>query len=512
MSKKISITLVSFLILFTYQFPNYFAFIKTPVNKFYTGTAYLFDPWDVNVYIASINWSQEFGFYFQNAYTTIPHQPVLFYPLYIFTGSLLKTVSPLLLYYILTISSSFLLILTIYQISKLFLSKHLYVLASVILTTLGGGLGWYFIFRGFDSPDVTLTPFTLASAFQKPHELLALSFYFLSLSLFYLGVNKKSTLLALASAFAFIAVIFFYPYYILSYLLIIFSYSLIVWRKEGKKEAIRLGIIITLLTLPITILYSKYLLSSDSFGSVTSPLLSGPTLTGILGGYGVLDIFVLLQLLNRKKTEKSLFLLIWLFTSILLTFLPFGFSRYFLRGLFFPCVLLSLMYLENPPKLFKKYEKLIYLTILFLVPLNSILIFKTRMEVVKDASIRFVYINSEEKEAMDFLKNNTSPGSGVLADYILGNFIPVFTYNRVYYGHNTQTPNAPEKIVNLTKFYSNEFSDQDAKKFLKDEGISFIVWGPDEKQITKESGTSVLKYSFLESVFSNHLVKIFSYK
>lgn len=503
--------LVSVFILSVFFLPNYYAAHSPPPGSVYSGQASWFDPWDINVYVAAINWSQENGFYFQNGYTTDPHRPILIYPLYTLFGIIFPQINPYMIFSVLAFFFGVVLLAVMAKLSSLFLKDKADVIASLLLISLGGGLGWM-LPSGFLSPDIFTTPFTFNSTFQKPHEALAVSFYFTALVLFYLGIKKRKIFLNLASLIFIILVIPFYPYHLVSFLLISSYFALIYALKKNQKYPISFFLIILFAVFPFGALYSIYLSSGSSFEAVLAPFLSTPNIIKVAGGYGILFPLIILQLFVKKKDDKQLFLLLWFFLSLLISYLPFPFSRYFLRGLFFPGILLSINSLSVISKRFGISKKILLIALLATVPLSSFYIAYRRIDFIKRGGSRWFFLLKEEKEALDFLDNNAKSGTGVLASYKLGNFIPAYTKSRVYFGHNFQTPGSYEKQNKLTEFYSNMLGAQEAEKFLINNNISYIVWGVEEKEITyKSSLQDGLNYDFLRSFYSNSKIDIYSY-
>ncbi|MBU0569542.1 hypothetical protein KKB40_02050 [Patescibacteria group bacterium] len=501
------VIILSMLIILFFSFPTYHAYKNTPEKMVFSGQAFWFDPWDVNVYVSAIRWSQSNGLNFQNAYTTQEHKSITIYPFYTTLGILFPKINPFFLYHVSLISFSFLLLFTIYKIARKFLPKKSNALLALFLIPLGGGIGWLFFPKAI-LPDVGLTPFTFANSFQRPHEVLAVTFWILSHHLFYQGIVKKNIKSTVISALIFNLLIFFYPFYLLSYYLVNGIFSAIQsFKNKTRLPLLHFGAAV-LITFPVGILYSLHLLSSASFESVLSPSLPTPNIVLIVFGYGILTPFLIYQLFQKKKDSISLYLIIWFFLSVLLAYLPISFAKYYLRGLFFPAIILFLKNIDEFSKqsiLKRKLTKFI----IVLIPITSFLIFAFRIVMVNDSKNCWYYLSREESGAMNFLNQNTLQGSGVLSSYPIGNHLPAHTDNRVYYGHNHQTPNSKEKIENLNKFYANEYSDDEAEKFIEENNISYVWWGQDEKKIANEHGEENLKYPFLKLVYTNSGVMIF---
>ena len=501
---------ISVIVLGLNAFPNYYAYINTPLGNSFSGQASWFDPWDINVYVSTIKWGQGGNVLLQNNYTTAEHTPVLMYPFYTLLGYIFNTLPSYLLFHSLAVVFGFLLLLTIWKLNRVFITETRESLIAVILIALGGGLGWLF-FPQLKSADIFITGLTFTSHFQRPHEALGVIFYLFSLILFFKAATLKKIKFNLLSLGALFPLIFFYPYYFLSYLLICGLYSLLIFLKNNDKKPVIYVFINASLVIPFILIYLNHLRSSEGFSGVISQQLNNPDIIQLILGYGILSAFMIYQLIYLKKDKITVFLNIWFFSSLLLSFLPFGFSRFYLRTLFFPAVILSLLSLELISSKLHLSKKFLISVLLVILPLSSFYISYKRLAEAENSN-HWYYLKSTEREALEFLDTSTPKGSGVLASYTMGNYIPANTNNKVYFGHLLQTPNAEEKINNSIMFYSNKFSEEEAIEFIKEARVNYIIFGPEEKNITlSNSQSSDLKYTFLFPVFKNPEMIIYAF-
>lgn len=111
--------------------------------------------------------------------------------------------------------------------------------------------------------------------------------------------------------------------------------------------------------------------------------------------------------------------------------------------------------------------------------------------------------------AFVWLDKNTKNEDVVLSHIYAGNYIPAYSGNFVYLGHNPETPHYDERVRKLEVFYSGTLSDKDAIKFLKEEKISYILYGPQEKQKSIED---IKKYLFIKQVFNSSYLTLYYFK
>ncbi|MDO8638043.1 MAG: hypothetical protein Q7R43_00580 [Candidatus Daviesbacteria bacterium] len=489
--------LISFLVIFLNTFPNYYAFINTPKNMVFSGQASWFDPWDINLYVSAINWGQNHGILLSNVYTTVENKPILLYPLYTISGSIFKNTNPYLLFHLMSIFVGLLLLFILWQTIKVFLPTSKMQFIALFLISLGGGIGWVF-FPNISSSDLFMTGFTFQSHFQRPHEALGIILYLLSLIGFYLVANKSSYLLNLISLISTILLVFFYPFYLLSYGLICGFYSFYLLFYNNKKPILILSINLFIAGL-VLLFYYQHLQSNLQFAGILNQKLSNQNLQELILGWGILLPLIILQLKNPKKDRKFYFLNFWLFISLFLSLLPFGFARFYLRALFLPIIILILLSVPYLSKIFHIKQRIILIILIILVPISSFFIAYKRLDEATKNN-QWFYISKEENEALDYLNKN-AVNQGILSSYNFGNIIPAKTNSNVYFGHLLQTPNSQEKINNLMRFFANDFSETEAQKFLIENNVNYVVWGKEEDK---------LKYQFLKTVFQDGDILVFS--
>lgn len=506
--KKFLLIFIIFLALFINIFPNYYAYLNTPKGYSFLGQASWFDPWDLNVYVSAIRWGQQGNILLENLYTSLPNPPILMYPLYTLAGFFNKNINPFLFFYFLSLIFGALLILLVWILLKPFLTNYFRFLA-LFFIIFGGGLGWLF-FPNFQSADLYITGFTFISQLQRAHEAFGISLYLTSLVCFYLFTLNKKIRFNIISLCSLIILIVFYPYYIFSYILICGSYSLLKFLRNNDKISIKFLFINLIISIPILLIYYNHINSNQTFSSVFSQKLSTPNIIEILSGYGILFLLVLFQVKTKKLFPGKLFLNLWFFISIFISYLPMGFARFYLRGLFFPLVILAVYGLINLSKSQKKI-KLIILCLVFIVPISTFFIFFKRIDEVKNINPWYYLPNSAVK-ILDEIPLTKLYSQNMLSFYQMGNYIPTQSIFRVYFGHLIQTPDSSEKIQNLIDFYGNNYDEKTALKFLKKNYITYVYYGMEEQNLTiKLNQSDKLNYRFLIPKFKNNFVTIFSY-
>lgn len=499
--KKLTFVLVLFFaiifILFLNFFPNLYGFWRTPKGYFYSGQASWFDPWDINAYVAAIKWGQSGHIFLNNLYTTDEQKPTFVYPFYTLIGKFFSKSNPFLLFHFFSLIIGLFLSLTVFLLAYSLLKDKIKSLFSLILVSLGGGVGWLVGDRLL-SADVSITSFTYHTAFQRPHEGLAVIFYLGAFLFYFFGLMKKNLWLNFLSLFSMIFLIFFYPFFILSYAIVTGLFSLFLFQKRKERYPIFFFGLNTIFAGVVFLFYSFHLWSRGFLEAV--PLTIKADLVSVILGYGFLLPFCFYQIFTLKSNEdEKIFLCFWFLVSFIFGFfLPFG--RFYFRGLFFPLGLLSVMGVSKISH-GEKFKECYFVFLLTLITsFSSFYIFSQRINEAGKNN-RWFYLRKEIKEGFLFLEKRKE--NGILASYTLGNYLPAFTGKNVYFGHWVQTPKSSEKWVKLINFYSGKYSEEEANKFLKEGRINVIVYSDEEKEIGK------LKYSFLKRIYKNEKIEIY---
>lgn len=266
--------------------------------------------------------------------------------------------------------------------------------------------------------------------------------------------------------------------------------------------------------LIVFFIYQQFSINA-SFKDIGNHL--GINFSSILFGYGFLLPLFIYQLFWLPKSNLKTFLSLWFLVTLFLAILPFGPGKVYLRGLFFPITLLGILTIEEIPKRINYASKhwLLFLFCALLIGSN-VYIFSMRMSPDNYIQSSWVYMAPEEYGIFQFLNENTQKDSSILALYKLGNMIPAFTHNRVYFGHMHQTPDGVNKDYITKVFFTGQASTEEEKKFFKENNISYVIWGKDEIQFyqnnLQKNNTTKNPVQFLHLVYKIKDVKVFSTK
>jgi hypothetical protein len=506
--QKLLLIVISIFITFVYRFPDVYAYLTTPSEMVYLGHNSWFDPHDVNIYASVIHYGQLGHILLPNLWTALPNQPILIFPVELLFGYLFRFVNSYLLLWLSSIFCGFLLIFGIFWLlGKVGLSYFMSLIATIGIT-LGGGFGFILYSKNIPSSDI-LNAITFYEAFYKPHEAIALLLYLFSLVMFYDVFLRRKTLslnmvliISLSAAISF----FIYPYFIASYMLVTFPFLFVMNMKNIKQ----LSIYSCLLYIPagLSVLYmaGQMYFVNQGFGDSLIQHLDTAPLSAIFG-YGILAPIFFYQLFFMQKTPLTKYLNWWILISLVLALIPVGPGKIFLRGLFFPLVLLTVLQLKVLMDAFSSNTaKIIFWAIFFtLLCATSIYIMLLRNYVAHSVqSTDIIYMPKEEYKIFSYLNRYSTPNSGVLALYTMSYLLPAFTQNRSCIGSLGSVNEKYAKQVDIVRqFYAGQ---QVSQNFLKEYNVSYVLWGPEEQSI---AGRDIGKDKNLKLIFETKTTKLY---
>jgi len=145
-STIILILIVIFVVNLLIRGPDLVKYLTKPADKWYTGQASWFDPWDHNVYFSAIGWGKRGGLVFPNLYDTQSEKPMFVYTAYTLIGKLTGffNISNSLSFHLAAVFFSLILGTIIWWFLGIFIKEKKEKIVSYIILIFGGGLGWLF--------------------------------------------------------------------------------------------------------------------------------------------------------------------------------------------------------------------------------------------------------------------------------------------------------------------------------------------------------------------------------
>lgn len=485
--EKLVIAGVIFVSIFLAKFPTLYHALNTPKDSWFVKQASWFDAWDVNMVVSYLRYGERHGIMLQNTYTSISHPPVFIFQYYTFLGLLNRFLKaePFLLFHIASVITAILLILTSYYIVSQFVKPLLYRLIMFLLIVLGGGFGWLPWFKNI-SAELTIPDFTFLKPLNVGHDGFSTLSLLLSLAVFYVFIKKEGKhikTLIIALFFGIISIIF-HPYTLLLFIGIGAVMCLLRWHLKWRIALYPLGLILFfILYYPLV---SHALLTSSGWAGLVGQGLPSPNVLSLILGFGVLLPFIVWEIFfGDNERLEIVFSKVCFLIQILLIYLPLGFARQYIPGIYVWGAILAYYGMKE----LIKGEKI------FLVSLVAVTVFSTLSTFYVFNSLLHIkptnpyfFLTKNEGEALAFM-SKLPADSGVLSLYRIGNFIPAFTDNKVYFGHFFQTPGGVETLKKAQIFYT-AMKEEEQRKFISNNYIQYIYYGLEEANLRRQLNLS----------------------
>lgn len=485
-------TLLITLIGFLAQIPLILLLTSPPQGSIPLGGSPLLSPSDTNVYFAAIKQGELGNWLYTNNFTTIDNAKILIFSLYISLGHITRELGiPAALVFLLSqFFSAILLLSSIWILGSFFFSrkkqKILYFAVALFVT----GYGWLILllinkipFLNFAkniclgrcfSIDLWTNDATIFPLLSTvPHITLtaALMVFIVLITARYLDSKSTKTGLLVILLPTLVGLLSAY------HLLVVISFnSWVIFLNLKKIKEYKALIISTILIIARAVYLYVGLHAHESFANwIEASRVASPPLPSFLIGWGGLFIAGYFGVSKLPKTKLSSMVKLISILTILLAFFPSSISRNLVLttpvflAIFATFGLISL-------SLKKTVSKLVW-TVVILAVIDVFVIYLPTLSINKqlknDPAFRLFFITTQEKETLDWLSTNSKVDEGVLASYRLGDIIPAYTGNKVFWGHWSLSGN-----------FSNQYkyawvidgkNENEVLKFLADNHLNWVV-------------------------------------
>jgi hypothetical protein len=174
-------------------------------------------------------------------------------------------------------------------------------------------------------------------------------------------------------------------------------------------------------------------------------------------------------------------IIIWLITSIVLTYAPLALQRRFMAGIYIPLVILA--FLGVTTFLGQQCLTRWLHNILWILSLPGTVIFLLLPLYGISTLNNAFFLTRGEVDALRWLNDTANPNSLVLASPSMGLFIPTYTQDCVFYGHPFETLNGDANEQLVKNLYNGVFATPDANDYLINKGVDYVFFGPRERML-----------------------------
>jgi hypothetical protein len=505
-------------------------------NEAWRFTGFVFGVEDGNSYLGKMLRGADGDWLFRTPYTASNQHGVLMYIPYLFLG---KLVAPpdqhdqlIALYHLFRITGGFLAICAVYDFSALFIEDSKIRKWVVVLSTLGGGLGWFLVMLGkqhwlnslpldFYSPET----FGFLGTYGIAHLPWSRAFFLWGLRAYLIrgGRNQDNNqpicrIGNLHPGILWLLTEIFQPIYGIVFGLIICFHLLIQIFEQINNYVHKFpkdwftirnyavtALIAGLLGLPYLI-YNSVAFLFDPFLKIwmQQNRLPKPIICHYLVAYILIIPFVLVGIIRviQRKFEFGYLLVGWVVFSPIMLMIPISVQRRLVEGLWVALVVLAFIAFERAKdKVFRRS----FIVLTLSLPTTLILLIggTTAVSNPKEPIFRA----EDEVATFEFLaKEVKGEDVVVLCAYDTGNALPAWAPVFVIIGHGSESVGIANITPRLIGFYQDVTQDNDRLALLDEFGVDFVFWGPAEREYGSWNPSTA---GFLTLVFNRGAYEIY---
>jgi hypothetical protein len=476
------------LILATTCAPLVLGLLATPPGKMFMWSNRL-NGQDLYTYFSWMEQAARGQWLFTDRFTSEPHGSVLFEPLFLLAGLIVRH-SPLSLgatYHLLRIVFALSFCVVLHRwITAVFKEPFARRVAFLLVLT-SSGIGWLAEPVGLPSADLGIPEtITYMALYQSP--VFALSLTLMSLILIRLAdPSDRVGGLALAGSSALLSWV--HPFDIVTVVVVAATWTCfrLKWPGARTRLLLRLAAVIAGV-LPYAI-YHQVVLVGDPVFRKASEMVHAPSPTpiGYALGFGLLVPLAVAGFshMRRSDRERSLLFAIWICATILLVYAPVSFQRRLIQGVHIPLALLATTGMTRLARHLGKGRSAsdrrhlggaIVAGLLMLLALSNMRMVAADVEAYRKGGAPY-YLRLEYGEAFRWLRENTGPYEIVFCSIATGSFVPALSGNTVFIGHWGLTLSAEAKKSIVEGFFRTNENDAAKARFLREAGVRYVLFG-----------------------------------
>lgn len=506
-------------------------------------TGFVFGVEDGNSYIAKMLSGAYGAWLFRTPYTTIEQRGVIAFLPYLLLG---KLSSPpgiheqlVAIFHLFRFVCGVLAILATYEFLAIFLKRESLRRLGVVLATIGGGLGWLLLFLGhsewlgslpldFYSPET----FGFLALYGLPHLSLARAALLWGLGIYLSAVKQVagdqptdgcSSLLGvgvkLGAWWLLAALAQPLTALVMGVVPALHLLSLAIWEAVGRrgeaqpdwkkwgnllKSVCVAGVIVT----PF-LLYNAVAFSTDPFLKAWTEqnIITSPHPSHYILAYG---LFLPLAVwggwhLVRQSPWEGWLVVTWALALPVLVYMPINLQRRLSEGGWVAIVLLAMKGLDELSAGRRRQPVWIKHTLLaFSLPSTVVLLGGGILTAHQPSQPAFR--PRGEVEAFEFLGQYAHTGDVVVGSFETGNALPAWAPLRVVIGHGPESSGLSALQARVEAFYQSESDDEMRQKFIREQNIRYVFWGPEERSLGNWNPGSA---GYLKRVYHNGTYEVF---
>ena len=476
--------------------PTILAYSAAPSGTVFTG--FLLNPLDGFSYLAKMKQGADGSWLFSLPYAAEPGPGTFLFVYHLLLGNLSRWtgISTIVVFHTVRVIAAGAMFLLVYVLFQVALTESGARRSALLLTLFGSGLGWLTVTLFDLQPSDLMIPESIPFliAYGNAHFPLAAAALLGGILVMLLLQDRPGLRLALALGCG-TSIGAVLPFSALSLFAAGFTWYL--WEanlhfRENGSSALKQWALPNLTPILGLVAGAAPWLLYDFWVSRAHPVISAwniqnqtlsPPPLNYLLGYGLVLILAFVGIWRTKpaQTKEGRLLLSWLFTGIILLYIPVPFQRRLSLGLFFPMAALAGLGWHSLTSKLSRSGLLTVILILLVLPSNLLVASAGLIGVAQGKPAVVHY--ADELTAYQWAAENLPQGSLILAAPETGNRIPAFAPLRVLYGHPFETPDADAQKQKVEVLFKTGEAASSGMQTLLEEGIEYVFYGPREQEI-----------------------------
>lgn len=193
---------------------------------------------------------------------------------------------------------------------------------------------------------------------------------------------------------------------------------------------------------------------------------------------------------EKRWSDERLFVATWFGVGFLLLYIPTDFQIHMLNSWQIPAAILAsdVLYRRVIPAAVRRFSRpvlglsaakwVMAALIVAILPTNLYLFAWRFIELARHEYPYF--LETDYIEAMDWLRENSSPDDVVMSSLEIGQYIPAMTNNHAFLAHWANTIQFYIKRQSASDFYTVDFPDAQRAEIARLYGVDYVLYGPAE--------------------------------
>lgn len=356
---------------------------------------------------------------------------------------------------------------------------------------------------------------TFLSILQSPHLIFVLISFLAIVLLFFLSVKKDQLRYSLIAGLLFMILANFHPQQVVSLGVIILAALLLnfILKKQVIWPHLKHFLLLVIPALP-ALYYHWWLLGEEIIlkNVWQQNVTLTPSLTFVLLSFSLLLILAfsgLLAKLQKKNYDlPGILVIVWALAGLPLLYVPTSFQARLILGWQIPLVILAgiALFTLSERWLFWTRRKNKYLLVALLLTVlilpNLFMLARDFVYLQKKDFTQF-YVDTDLKQTLDWLSENTSKDSVIIAHPREASIIPALTGRGTYYGHPIETLWPERKAQETKDFLYGAGPGELKKEFLERKGVTHVLVNKQDENTRgfRETASRAFKTVYAEGDF-----------